>query len=290
MPTDLAGDPTWLGELPLNVTDDQGVEWIVTANEGWFGAPATTQQLVQRQAGHGGWPGTSYFAPRALPLAVTINAPSPDLREQAVAALKAAATLAATTLRVKDAFYDRSMSVLRQGETLVNRYGNAADVSLALIAPDPRLYSTTTHTGTCGLPSVIGGLVFPITFPITFTGSVSSGAIPVSNQGNIDSPPLLRISGPADTPVVTLQRSDGTVQQLTYQGSLGSLDFLDLDCGPRRTAILNASASRRGLLTVEGGWPQIPPDTDGASSTLFFNAASTTGAPALAASWNDAWE
>ena len=289
MPTDLTGDPTWLGDLALNVIDDAGVEWIVTANDGWVGTPGTTQQLVQRQADHGGWPGTSYFTPRALPLAVTINAPSEALRDQAIAALKAAAALTATPMRVKDGF-DRTASVLRQGETLVNRFGNVAEVSLSLIAPDPRLYSTTQHTGLCNLPAIVGGLVFPITFPITFTGSVSSGAIPVSNQGNIDSPPLLRITGPVVTPVVTLQRSDGTVQQLTYQGSLGALDYLDLDCGPRRTAILNATASRRGLLTVTGGWPQIPPDTDGVSSTLFFNAASSSGTPALAASWNDAWE
>lgn len=290
MPTALAGDPTWLGALPLNVTDDQDVEWIVTGIDFFFGAPATTQQLVQRQADHGGWPGTSYFTPKGGPVTVTINAPSAALRDQAVSALKAAATLSATTLRVQDAFYDRTLWVMRQGETLVNRYGNAADISLSLIAPDPRLYSTAGHSGSCGLPSVTGGLVFPITFPIVFAGSVSAGAIPVGNQGNIDSPPLLRITGPVTTPVVTLQRSDGAVQQLAYQGSLGALDYLDLDCGPRRTAILNASASRRGLLTVTGGWPQIPPDADGVRSTLFFNAASTTGAPTLAATWNDAWE
>lgn len=290
MPTPLAtGDPTWLGALALNATDDDGTDWVVTSNDGWAGSPGTTQQLVQRQADHGGWPAASYLTPRALPLAVTINARSPVLRDKAIAAIKAAATRTATTLRVKDG-YDRSASVLRQGETLVARYGNVAEVSLALVAPDPRLYSTDTHTGSCELPSVTGGLVFPVTWPITFTGSVSSGAIPAGNSGNIDAPPLLRITGPVVDPVVTVQRSDGLLQQLLYNGALGALDYLDLDCGPLHTALLNGDASRRGLLTVTGGWPQIPPDMDGVSTTFFFNAASSTGTPALSVSWNDAWE
>lgn len=289
MPTDLTGDRTWLGSLPLNVTDDQGIDWIVTANEGWRGEPATTQQLQQRQADHGGWPGASFLTPRNLPIAVTIRAPSEQLLEQAIVALKAAATLTATTLRVKDAAYDRTAGVRRQAETLTTKYGNAAELSLSLIADDPRLYSSTEYTGTCKLPSVSGGLIFPVTFPISFPAVVSSGAIPVGNAGNFGSRPLLRITGPVVTPVVTLQNPDGSMQQLTYNGTLAALDYLDLDCD-RHTAILNGTAGRRGLLTVTGGWPEIPAGTASGAAVLYFNAASTTGSPTLTASWYDAWK
>lgn len=290
MPTALDGDPTWLGDLALNVTDDDGIDWIVTGNDAWSASSATTLQIQQRQADHGGWPGTSFFTPKAIPLVVTIIAPSAILRDQAITALLDAATLTATTMRVKEAAYDRSRSVRRQGEPLIAKYGNAADVSLPLVAPDPRLYSSTAYTASCGLPSVTGGLTLPMTLPMTISAVVSSGSIPLGNAGKIDTLPLLRITGPVVQPVITLQRSDGIIQQLTYQGSLLDGDYLDLDCG-NHTAILNGSAGRRGLLTVVGGWPAIPrdPDDSSATSTLFFNCASTTGAPTLTVSWNDAW-
>jgi hypothetical protein len=287
--TYLDGEPTWLGSLPLNVTDDDGVDWIVTANEGWKGSPASTQQPAQRQSDHGGYPSASYLTPRNLPLAVTIKAPSAALLDTAIEQLKAAATRTATTLRVQSAGYDRTATVYRQGETLTATYGTAADLSLSLIATDPRLYGTAGYSGSCRLPSTTGGLTFPAVFPAVFSATVSSGQIPVGNLGSIGARPLLRITGPAVTPLVTLQRPDGSVQQLTYNGTLAALDYLDLDCDAH-TAILDGTANRRGLLTVTGGWPEIPPGASSDSCSLYFNAASSTGVPTLTASWADAWE
>ncbi|MBS2962594.1 hypothetical protein KGA66_06015 [Actinocrinis puniceicyclus] len=289
MPTALDGDPTWLGDLPLNVIDDNGVAWIVTSTGGWSGGAATTQQVVQRQSDHGGYASGSWLTPKPLTPAVTIQAPTAALRDTAVEALKAAASLTATTMRVQEAGYDRTRTVQRQGEPLVTKYGTSAEVSLSLVAADPRLYSATGYTGSCGLPSVIGGLTFPAAFPLVFDATVSSGQIPVANIGTVGSRPMLRITGPCVTPVVTLQDPDGSVQQLIYNGTLQALDYLDLDCD-RHTAIINGTASRRGLLTVAGGWPQIPPRADVTTAALYFNANSTTGAPILTASWYDAWE
>ena len=289
MATALDGNPTWLGDLPLNVVDDDDVEWIVTSDGGWSSGAGTTQQVTQRQSDHGGYPSAAYLTPKTLTPAVTIVAPSEALRDAAVETLKAAASLAAATMRVQEAGYDRTRTVYRQGEPLVTKYGYAADVSLSLIAPDPRLYGATGYSGSCNLPSVSGGLTFPFTFPASFNATVSSGQIPVSNAGKIGSRPMLRITGPCVTPVVTLQLPDGGVQQLIYNGTLQTLDYLDLDCD-RHTAILNGTATRRGLLTVTGGWPEIPPGADVTTCALYFNAASTTGTPTLSASWFDAWE
>jgi hypothetical protein len=289
MPTYLDGDPTWLGSLPLNVTDDAGVDWIVTGNGGWKGSPATTQQPTQRQTDHGAYPSAAYLTPRNLPLAVTIKAPDKSALDEAIEQIKAAATLTATTLRVQSARYDRTATVYAQGEVLVTEYGAAADVSLSLVATDPRLYGTVGYSASCNLPSTSGGLTFPIILPALFTATVSSGQIPVGNLGNIGSRPLLRITGPCVTPLVTLQRPDGGIQQLTYNGTLAALDFLDLDCD-RHTAILDGTANRRGLLTVNGGWPEIPAGAHSDECSLLFNAASTTGAPTLTASWADTWK
>src|SRR6185437_5068253 len=96
-------DPTWLGDLALNVIDDDGVSWIVTDIGGWTGAAATTQQVTQRQSDHGGYASGSWLTPKTLTPAVTIIAPSNALRDAAVETLKAAASLTATTMRVQEA-------------------------------------------------------------------------------------------------------------------------------------------------------------------------------------------
>lgn len=282
-------DPTWLGSLALNVKDDDGVEWVVTDTGGWSSGSATTQQVTQRQSDHGGYASGAWLVPKPLTPAVTITAPSKALRDIAVETLKAAASLTATTMRVQEAGYDRTRTVQRQGEPLVAKYGYSADVSLSLVAPDPRLYGTSGYTGSCNLPSTSGGLTFAFTFPFTFNATVSSGQIPVGNAGSIGSRPMLRITGPCVTPQVVLQNPDGSIQQLIYNGTLQTLDYLDLDCD-RHTAILNGTASRRGLLTVTGGWPEISPGASADTAALYFNASSTTGVPSLTASWFDAWE
>lgn len=283
----LPGPQVWLGDLQLNAVDDDGTAWTLTDETGWPGSPASTAVITPRQSAHGGWAGHGYLGAKTLTPAVNLTAQSYALREAAIDALLAAADLGPTTWRVIAGGIDRQVGVQRQGEALVTRYGLSADVSLSLSAPDPRKRSTTAYTGSCGLPSATGGLVVPIVVPIVFSGTVSSGAITVGNSGNIGSPPLLRILGPATQPLVTLQLPDGTIQQLIYQGALAATDYLDLDCDAR-TCVINSTASRRGLLTVPTAWPEIPPGSSGLQ--LSFNASGGTTSTALQATWNDAWQ
>jgi hypothetical protein len=286
--TQLPGPQVWLGALALNVIDGAGTAWTVTDETGWPGSPASTVTVTPREADHGGWAGTGYLASKTLAPVVTLTAPTITARDAAIDTLIAAASLGPTTWRVASGGLDRWVGVLRQGEPLVTRYGTSADVSLSLVAPDPRKYSTAAYTGSCSLPSSSGGLTFPITFPITFGATVSSsGAITLGNAGNIGSRPLLRILGPATQPLITLQLPDGSVQQLIYQGTLGALDYLDLDCDAHRCT-LNSTANRRGLLTVQTTWPEIPAASSGLQ--MNFNASAGGSATALQATWYDAWQ
>lgn len=280
----VAAPQVWLGSLPLCATDSAGVDWVVTNLAGWSGSAAPTLSVVQRGADHGGWGGTSWLQARQLTLTVYVIGPTRGAMLAALDTLNAAASLSPTPLRVlEDGGLDRTMQVRRNGEVVTTVTGVSALVSIPMIAEDPRKYSTSAHTGVCHLPSVTGGLAFPIAFPIAFNAVVSSGQIQVSNAGTIASAPLQRIYGPVQQPIVTLQRSDGTIQQLTYNATLSSTDYLDLDCGAH-TAVLDETASRRGL--VSGDWPMIPP---GQSATLAFSAGAYSSAAQLAATWYDTW-
>lgn len=284
----LGPEPTiWLGAQQINGVAAAGVAWVVEGIDGWYGSAAPTLAVVQRGADDGGWGGSSWLTPKIVTLTVTMTAAVTPLLLAALDTLTAAASLAATPLRVLElSGLDRTVTVRRNGEVLAaweGSGGTTVTVSIPLVAEDPRKYSTTAHTGTCNLPSVTGGLTFPVVFPAVFNAVVSSGSIQVANAGTIACAPLLRIYGPVQQPIVTLQRSDGTIQQLTYNDTLGASDYLDLDCSAH-TCILDGSASRRGSLA--GDWPMIPP---GSAAVLAFAAAAPSPTAQLTATWWDTW-
>lgn len=277
----------WLGTLQLNYVDSTGVSWTVEGLDGWYGSPTSTLNVVQRGAADGGWGGSAWLTPKLITMTVTLAGATAALLTAALDTLMSAATLTTTPLRVLErGGSDRTMQVRRGGEVLSTwqgSMGTSVTVSVPLIAEDPRKYSTTAYTGTCHLPSISGGLTAPLTAPITVNATVSSGQIPMSNAGSAACSPLLRIVGPVQQPVVTLQRADGSVQQLAYGGSLIAGDYLDLDCGAH-TAILDGTASRRGL--VSGAWPTIPPN---GSALLTFGAGAYDSSATLSATWYDTW-
>ena len=78
--------------------------------------------------------------------------------------------------------------------------GNVAQVSVQFHATDPRIY-TAGASVTVGLPSPTAGLKFPVTFPLTF-GTTTPNGVTVTNSGNVESRPVLVISGPVTNPSV----------------------------------------------------------------------------------------
>ena len=86
--------------------------------------------------------------------------------------------------------------------------GNVAQTTVQFHATDPRIY-TAGSTVTVGLPNPAAGMTFPATFPLTF-GSTSPSGVTITNSGNIETRPVLVISGPVTNP---------SIQNATIPGS-----------------------------------------------------------------------
>jgi len=106
------------------------------------------------------------------------------------------------------------------------------------------------------LPQSTGGLVFPITFPITFDGSSSSGDTSVTFGGGGGKCLALRINGPVANPQIIFQNSAGNFTLKWGIELLGS-QFLAIDLDAR-TAKLNGQVNHPPSIRQ---WPTFPAGT-----------------------------
>ncbi len=291
MPTALGTRRTVsLGPLDLDVTDDAGVLWATTDLSGWRGSPATTLTVTQRPAAPGGWVGpVPQPTPRQMVLQLYIEAPSADLMDAAYEQLLVAAGTDLVTLQVTEGSLTRQMTVYRNGDVLPTSDGGTwAVYSVPLLAPDPRRYGSL-NTVTLALPAVSGGLSWPMSWPVSWPAAVVSGDAALPNSGRTATSPVITLYGPSSgtpltTPIVTITGTNGTVSVLTYADTVGVGDYLVIDCAAR-SVLYNGQATRRGLLQVVGGWPQIPPG--GAQAT--FRAATYDSTSRAVITYRPAW-
>ncbi|MFI5985035.1 hypothetical protein ACIBEA_29740 [Streptomyces sp. NPDC051555] len=282
MATQLGSRTVTLGARQLSVSDDSGVDWVVTDVKGW-GSPGVRAESSQRQSDHGGWPSKVYLDPRPITIEGSIEAPTEADRDAAVEQLIAAVSLDDTTLTVAETT-PKQVTVRRSGEPLILLEGPyGATYSVLVTAYDPRRYSTTLQSASTGLPSTTGGLVLPIVLPITITATTVSGTITLANAGSIGTRPTLTITGPLPSFVIVAARPDGTITQQTYTDALGAGDVLVIDSAAR-TVTLNGSVSRRRYLS--GSWLEIPPNS---SVSLSWTSPSYDPSAMLTGSCRSAW-
>jgi hypothetical protein len=145
-------------------------------------------------------------------------------------------------------------------------------------ALDPRMYSTTLHSTTVGLPAASGGFAYPLVFPRDYGGGGSGGSIAAANAGSAPAPWTARFDGPLVAPRITHQEQDRTIR---LGLTLDAGEFLILD-SQSRTALLSGTASRYSSL-VTPAWFDLTPGPN----TIRFLA--TSGSGTLTFAWRDAW-
>ncbi|MFJ8208091.1 phage distal tail protein [Streptomyces sp. NPDC096033] len=281
--TNLGGRRVDLGALSLGAVDTAGVAWHLQELEGWD-SPEVRSDYSEREADHGAWAAPVYLGQRPITLAGKIEAPDPASLDGAMEQLLAAASLTDTTLVVYETTPKQAV-VRRSGKTLARPITDRiAAYSLLLTAADPRRYSTTLQAQSTGLPSVVGGLILPITPPLTIDTTVTGGGFTLANEGSIGTRPVFTITGPADQPVITCTQPDGTVIQLAYSGTLGVGDVLSIDCDAHTVSL--SGVSRRRYLSALPYWPEIAP-----ASTLSVQWFATSYDPAalLTGTCRSAW-
>ncbi len=175
----------------------------------------------------------------------------------------------------------------------------AAKASVQFHATDPRVYSPGI-TGTVGLPAPLGGMTFPMTFPLVFGGGGAFGAVTAVNAGDIEMRPTFVITGPCTNPVVQNTTTGwylafSNPSQAGYTLNAGDTLAVDTDL---RTVIYTSSGStvgapRRNWLLPGAVWPDevagVQGLAPGANSIEFSSGDSTAVAATLACHWASAY-
>lgn len=129
--------------------------------------------------------------------------------------------------------------------------------TLQFVASDPKRYAVTESTSpTVGLPSPgIGGLTFPLTFPLTFGTPGTPGSTTVTNVGEAATWPVYTLTGPITGPIITT--GDAKLRFANdFELALGQTIVIDSDS---RSVLLDGVA--RPDVLVQREWAYLPPET-----------------------------
>ena len=270
-----------LGGLTFGAVDEAGVHWHCATIDGWE-SPDVRTTLTEREADHGAWAGPVYLQERVITLAGKAVCPDYASTYGAIEQIKAAASLTDTLLTVYETVA-RQATVRRSGKVLAQRLTDrVVDWSIQVTAPDPRLYAVGESSTVLSLPAVSGGLTFPISFPISFSATVSVSDTTITNDGSIETRPVITIAGPVSQPQIIVTGPDGTTAALLYSGDIAAGDTLVLDTDAK-SVLYNGVANRRALLT--GQWPTLAPGSSGVA----FRAGAPSPTATCTITYRSAW-
>lgn len=274
-----------LGDGPvLGATDEHGVRWSLTKFDGWKGSPSPTLQLSQRARGHGATASESFLTARIMTLEGFLHTTDSVAQDAALDRLNAAVTLDPFTLLVSEPSGIRHIVARRQGEVIPTVHTpQLAGYSILVSAKDPRKYGDLMTEST-NLPSSSGGLVYPVTYPVTYTGDSNSGVVRVINTGNAEAPVWLRIDGPIPAGGWTVTHV-GKKQSLTFATSLALVagEFVTVDMD-RREVLAQGQSARAGYVTSRG-WFSLDPGVN----DIAFSAQNYSSTAQLTVTTKPAW-
>jgi hypothetical protein len=244
----------------MNAVDDEGTVWAIEENPGWLGSPASTAEFLQRARGHGTTTTEGFLEGKSMPMKGRIRALTADKLSLAVDRLNAAITLTPFDLMVSESGRIRHMRVQRQDENLIDTLKGSSTVatfSIQVKAKDPRKFGDLI-TDSTRLPFSEGGAVYPVTYPLTYTGVSGTGVIKIHNPGNTQSPVWLRVDGPLP-PGGWAVTHQGKQRSLTFASALGLAagEFVTVDMD-RNEVLAQGQAPRSGYV-ISRGWFSLDP-------------------------------
>ena len=278
-------DPLWigLGDFVLGSVDAAGVRFTVDKFDGW-GSTASSVSLTQRARGHGATASEGFYRPRVMTVEGLIIVPNAEAQSVAADSLFAAVALDQFTLLVSEQGRVRNLLAQRQDDVQITYLSDTiARYSIQIVAKDPLKYGDLVSTSTV-LPSSSGGLTYPVTYPITYTGISETGIIRLENTGNTQAPVWLRVDGPVPAGGWTVTHV-GKKQSLSFATSLalGSGEFVTVDM-ERREVLAQGQSARAGYVTSRG-WFSLDPGIN----DIAFSATNYSSTALLTAATKPAW-
>lgn len=151
-------------------------------------------------------------------------------------------------------------------------------------ATNPRRQSVALHTQTIGLPATsVGGLVFPLVFPLDFGSGHGGGRLVAINAGNAPSWPTFTLTGPLTGPIISNQDTGAQlIFDPTFVLTAGQQLVIDTD---QRTVTLSGVSRRDRLVTAQ--W--FPLAKTSATNVGFSHVGTYDPAASFRADWRDSW-
>lgn len=279
------GDPVDVGGVLLNHTDSAGVTWVLEEFN-WDDAPGSTVELSRRARGHGSTASEAFNQSMVYTLAGTILAPDVAAGVAARDALVSAVTLDDFQLTVGESGAPVKHSMVRRQDQPIIKRINKTDrtFSIQVVAKDPLKYGDLITESTA-LPSSSGGLVYPVTYPVTYTGVSNTGVLRINNTGNAQAPVWLRVDGPVPAGGWTVTHV-GKKESLTFSSSLALVtgEFVTVDMN-RREVLAQGQSPRAGWVTSRGWFTLDPGDND-----IAFSAQNYSSTALLTVATKPAWQ
>ncbi|WP_405889475.1 phage tail family protein [Streptomyces sp. NBC_00133] len=277
-----------------------GTPYLVSDVVG-LGAPELRTQDVDNPVDDGAYPGVDYYGRRVVRIEASIRTPGdPAAATDALARLheaagvpsvrKAAGALAVLRLKWPGRDVRRLYGRVRRADAISTAQSIHGWIPLELEfnATDPRFHDDVQQSLILPLDisQNVPGFRAPLTAPIT-TGVSNPSARPgwLTNLGDLNAHPTLRIDGPVTNPRVWLVE---TGRSLELSLTLGAGEFVEIDTRPgTRWVLRNGSGNASSALSTSSRLDlfQIRPGR----SELRWTATDYTNTSRLAISWRDAY-
>lgn len=144
----------------------------------------------------------------------------------------------------------------------------ASPFMLNLKSYDPRVYGLPQYVDLVG-PAVLATRVYPHTFPQTYSGSTPNvGWINhlVTNEGDIESAPVIVISGPVSDPILNMTDTYGNSKNLSLYGlTVGANETIMVDFIHHRVTYVSGFSGPQqpsGQISQDPDYPYPPPPPD----------------------------
>lgn len=241
---------------------------------GWRDLPDADAADTPRPQAHGDYPGTVLGGSLIVTVVALIRGTPAD-KAAAVDAFERHTPMDGVDrmLAVNDdslgAWFRMARVIARTVPQDKNYRHGPVEVSAQFRCADPRRYRLTPRTGTVTLPSVSGGLTYPLTYPLEY-GTASSTGMVAPNEGGADTPLRVTFTGPLTNP--QLASPDW---RMGFDLTLTAGETLVVDTA-EGTALLDGTADRLYTIRPESDPLEvctIPPD----GTTLTLTAADGTG-------------
>lgn len=240
---------SWLDSLAIDGTTIPAWRTV----KGLAGSPPPRQDLRDRSRRHGSIDRTEFYQPRMIEVDSAVLKGDPSDIFVALDVLKSAFALGTDHVlkfrRRGQATDERVLAKVAAELTADLAYDTQGVIlwSVPLLAADPRIYNDTVTTARYSPSAADGGLSFPLTFPLVFSGGSGASLMTVTNGGNFWTPAAFTVDGPADAGFSVVNETTG--EELVTQGiALAEGDSITIDVDAREVTV--AGTSRPDLINA----------------------------------------